>query len=102
MARMVPFPMLPTESAAERRLYQGFLEQLDDALVVYHSVDWLLAGPRGPIEGEADFVIAHPEHGILVIEAKGGGLAYDPKTRRWAQSGPSGTHFLDQDPFREA
>ena len=99
---MVPFPMLPTESAAERRLYEGFLEQLDDAFVVYHSVDWLLAGPRGPIEGEADFVIAHPEYGVLVIEAKGGRLAYDPKTRRWTQSGRSGTHFLDQDPFRQA
>jgi hypothetical protein len=33
MARMVPFPMLPTDSAAERRLYEGFLEQIDDAFV---------------------------------------------------------------------
>ena len=30
VARMVPFPMLPTESSAERRLYEGFLEQLDE------------------------------------------------------------------------
>ena len=94
--------MLPTDSAAERRLYEGFLEQLDDAFVVYHSVDWLLAGPQGPIEGEADFVIAHPEYGVLVIEAKGGRLAYDPKTRRWSQSGRSGTHVLDEDPFHQA
>jgi len=27
MARMVPFPMLPTDSSAERRLYEGFLER---------------------------------------------------------------------------
>jgi hypothetical protein len=45
MARMVPFPMLPTESSAERRLYEGFLEQLSDEYVVYHSVDWVMA-PR--------------------------------------------------------
>jgi len=64
---MVPFPMLPTDSAAERRLYEGFLEQLDESFVVYHSVDWVIAGPHGPDEGEADFVIAHPELGVLCV-----------------------------------
>lgn len=99
---MVPFPMLPTDSSAERRLYEGFLEQLDDPYVVYHSVDWMLTGPRGPNQGEADFVIAHPEDGVLVLEAKGGGLAYDPATRRWSQSGRGGSHPLDEDPFHQA
>ena len=79
MARMVPFPMLPTESSAERRLYEGFLEQLGDEYVVYHSVDWVMAprsgrGPAQPEQGEADFVIAHPEDGVLALEAKGGSL----------------------------
>src|SRR5262245_38340085 len=102
MARMVPFPMLPTDSAAERRLYEGFLEQLADAYVVYHSVDWVVAGRRGPDEGEADFVITHPERGLLVLEVKGGRVAFDPKTRRWTQTGHSGTHVLDEDPFHQA
>ncbi|MEW6059180.1 MAG: AAA family ATPase, partial [Actinomycetota bacterium] len=101
-ARMVPFPMLPTESSAERRLYEGFLEQLDDSYVVYHSVDWVLAGRDGPNQGEADFVIAHPTDGILVLEAKGGRLNYDPETKRWSQSGRSGGHLLDEDPFHQA
>jgi hypothetical protein len=102
---MVPFPMLETDSSAERRLYEGFLEQLDDSYVVYHSVDWVLA-PRSsgsaPEQGEADFVIAHPEHGILALEAKGGSLTYDPTTRRWSQSGHSGAHRLEKDPFQQA
>jgi hypothetical protein len=102
MARMVPFPMLPTDSTAERRLYEGFLEQLDDAYVVYHSVDWVLADAKGRVEGEADFVIAHPVDGVLALEVKGGRLAYDPATRRWTQSGRSGTHHLDEDPFHQA
>jgi hypothetical protein len=102
MARMVPFPMLPTDSTAERRLYEGFLEQLDDAYVVYHSVDWVLADAKGRVEGEADFVIAHPVDGVLALEVKGGRLAYDPATRRWTQSGRSGTHRLDEDPFHQA
>ena len=101
MARMVPFPMLPTESSAERRLYEGFLTQLADEYVVYHSVDWVL-GARKPgeavVQGEADFILAHPVDGILILEAKGGELDYDPATRRWTQSGRSGRHHLDEDP----
>ena len=79
-------------SAAERRLYEGFLEQLGDEYVVYHSVDWVMAaagsGPD-PEQGEADFVIAHPEDGVLALEAKGGRSA-TTRTRRWTQSGRSG------------
>jgi hypothetical protein len=107
MARMVPFPMLPTDSSAERRLYEGFLEQLGDEYVVYHSVDWVMS-PRGgdaqgsPEQGEADFVIAHPEDGVLAVEAKGGTLRYEPDTRRWTQSGHSGPHPLQKDPFVQA
>ena len=104
---MVPFPMLPTESSAERRLYEGFLEQLDDEYVVYHSVDWVMAPRPGgalthPEQGEADFVIAHPEDGVLALEAKGGSLRYDPASRRWSQSGHSGEHALAKDPFTQA
>ena len=103
MARMVPFPMLPTDSSAERRLYEGFLEQLDDAYVVYHSVDWVVAGRRGPEpEGEADFVIAHPEDGCWRSRSRAGGSrstqhpAMDPDRAR------CGTHVLDEDPFHQA
>src|SRR2546426_854465 len=90
MARMVPFPMLPTESSAERRLYEGFLGQLADDYVVYHSVDWVLGSQTPgapPIQGEADFLIAHPIDGLLVLEVKGGELTYDPATRRWRHAG---------------
>jgi AAA domain/UvrD-like helicase C-terminal domain/Nuclease-related domain len=99
---MVPFPMLPTGSAAERRLYEGFLEQLDEAFVIYHSVDWVVGGRAGPDEGEADFVITHPELGLLALEVKGGRVVYDPGTRRWSQTGHSGTHGLDEDPFHQS
>src|SRR5439155_25987944 len=91
--------------SAERRLYEGFLAQLSQEYVVYHSVDWVLSPsqPGGPpTQGEADFVIAHPADGLLALEAKGGQLSYDPATRRWAQTGRSGRHFLDEDPFHQA
>jgi len=94
--------MLPTDSAAERRLYEGFLEQLDDAFVIYHSVDWVVGGRAGRDEGEADFVITHPELGLLALEVKGGRVAYDAATKRWTQTGHSGTHGLDEDPFHQS
>lgn len=103
MARMVPFPMLETESSAERLLYESFMEQLSDEYVIFHSVDWVLAGRDGTAEqGEADFVIAHPVDGLLVMEVKGGELRYDPTRRRWSQGGRSGSHDLDKDPFKQA
>lgn len=97
--------MLPTDSSAERRLYEGFLGQLGEEYVVYHSVDWVLGALRAGepvVQGEADFVIAHPVDGVLVLEAKGGELEYDPATRRWSQAGRSGKHHLDEDPFHQA
>jgi hypothetical protein len=99
---MVPFPMLPTDSSAERRLYEGFLEQLDDDFVVYHSVDWALAGGERPEQGEADFVVAHPELGVLALEVKGGAIGYDRAAGRWTQTGRDGPHHLDEDPFHQA
>jgi hypothetical protein len=99
---MVPFPMLPTDSSAERRLYEGFLEQLADDFVVYHSVDWALAGGERPEQGEADFVIAHPELGVLALEVKGGVIGYDRAAGRWTQTGRDGPHHLDEDPFHQA
>ncbi len=99
MARMFPERLDPeTKSPAERLLYRVFREQLPDDLVVFHSVSWLLREPRsGAWNGEADFVIAHPEWGILVLEVKGGSLRYDARSGRWF----SGPHPI-QDPVRQA
>jgi hypothetical protein len=96
--------MLPTESSAERRLYEGFLSQLGDDYVVYHSVEWVLGSDQTDgrlIQGESDFLIAHPEDGLLVLEAKAGGVTYDRKTRQWRQVGRGNDHVLE-DPFRQA
>jgi hypothetical protein len=101
---MIPFPMMPSESSAERRLYEGFLSQLADDYVVYHSVEWVLAPEETGgklIQGECDFLIAHPEDGLLVLEAKAGGITYDRASRRWRQLGRGNDHILD-DPFAQA
>ena len=94
---MIPTPMLPTESSAERKLYEGLRDQLPDDLVVYHGVKWLQLGERAR-EGESDFLIADPRRGILCVEVKGGALSFDPATRTWQQNGRP----LKKDPFAQA
>ncbi|MEF2074596.1 ATP-binding domain-containing protein [Consotaella aegiceratis] len=57
---------------------------LDDSFVVFYSRPWLGLRPDGEeIDGECDFIVAHPELGMLTLEVKGGAVAYDPRTERW-------------------
>ncbi|MBN2003261.1 MAG: NERD domain-containing protein/DEAD/DEAH box helicase [Anaerolineae bacterium] len=85
MARMFPYPLRgDTESAAERRLYAAFEAQLPPEFTVFHSVRWLARDPQyGPEDREADFILVHPELGILVLEVKGGVIRYDGVTGEW-------------------
>jgi len=86
MTRMVPTPMLPVQSGAEQQLYDALRDQLPGEFACYHGIEWLHLGGR-PQEGEADFLIAHPELGVLVLEVKGGQLTYDPPSRTWKRQG---------------
>ena len=72
------------DSDAERRLYPVFAGLPDD-YAVYCNRRWHTPrrGGAGPRPAEADFLIAHPDHGILVVEVKGGRIRYDPKTDSW-------------------
>ena len=81
MALMYP-TSLPDDvaSAAERRLFGLFQAQLPDDFVVLHSVKWLVRERRFDRDGEADFLIVHPDLGILVLEVKGGGVRVDDQS----------------------
>ena len=63
-------------SEGERQAYRA-LETLGDDYTVFHSYCWLGDGVRTAPQGEADFVVLHPKHGILAIEVKAGGIAYE-------------------------
>jgi hypothetical protein len=54
--------------------------------------------PTGPAhDGEADLVVVHPEHGLLVIEVKSGEPSRDGQNR-WFIGG----HLLARSPFEQA
>ncbi len=97
MARMYP-PKLPADASSSERPVYGALEQLPDPWRVFYSVAWqsLRNGRQG--DGEADFVLVHPSHGLIVIEAKGGTITI--KDGEWFTSGKGGLFRID--PFEQA
>lgn len=99
MARMFPdYLRSDVSSEAEKVLYKAFKEQLSDDFAVFHQVRWQVPDLRsGARDGEADFVIACPNLGILVLEVKGGSIRYDGTSRKWYSNDNSIT-----DPFHQA
>lgn len=99
MARMYPNRVrIDTKSAAERRLYDELARQLPDAYTVFHSVAWTLRdADRGARDGEADFLIVHPDKGLLLIEVKGGQIRISGETGEWFSN-----EFAIKNPFEQA
>jgi len=57
------------ESLAEARFYDACRDQLSNDFHVFHSVAWISRPENGETkDGEADFLICHPELGLLVVE----------------------------------
>ena len=85
---------------AEARLAEALRDQLPEPFVVYHSASWLIKeSGQAPRDGEADFVVAHPELGIMVIEVKGGGIRRTGG--QWESVDRNGTAHRIKDPFRQ-
>ena len=84
---------------AECRLYTALEAQLGDDYRVFYSVTWL-SKERGhtPRDNEADFVIVHETRGIVVLEVKGGQIAFDAGKRQWTSNS---TQVID-DPVEQA
>ena len=68
---------------AERKVYEQ-LGELDNKFTVYYSVPWQShSNYSGVRDGEADFVIVHPDMGVIILEVKGGDISYDPNEGQW-------------------
>jgi len=89
--------------SAECKVYSQLAQSLDDAWSVYYSRPWWGVSPTGgEIDGEADFVVAHPEWGVLFLEVKGGLVAHDPKTGKWTSKDRNGVSHGIKDPMGQA
>ncbi|MBY3297640.1 AAA family ATPase [Rhizobium laguerreae] len=85
------------------RLYAALEAQLDDEYLIMHSVAWI-SKPRGdgPRDGETDFLVCHPRHGLLVIEVKGGRIELDYANRKWISTNRHGVANPIKNPFDQA
>jgi hypothetical protein len=102
MARMHPRTLLADDvkSAAEVRVFDLLRDHLPEDWDVFHSVSWVRRErDEGSIDGEIDFVLAHPGEGLVVLEVKGGDL--DCRYGEWSRM-VDGRRERMADPFQQA
>ena len=90
----------PRGKAAERLVTERVRAALPaDAFHLYPNAGWLGSMREGgpPRDGEADLVIVHAGHGILILEVKSGVPSRDHAGRWWI-----GDRAMDRDPFTQA
>lgn len=107
MAKMLPLlseeQLNSLPSRAEARFYRACRDQLPDDVIAIHSASWLYRDQTGRMrEGEADFTLASPRSGILAIEIKGGGIAFDALSGQWSSIDRHGQRHEIKDPFKQA
>lgn len=103
MATMLPRVEPSAISPGSEALVYQALDALPQEYIVLHSYPWLRPErtQRGaPLrEGEADFLVLHPERGLLVLEVKGGEV--ELIRREWFYR-IRGRREPMKDPFKQA
>ena len=100
MARFYPAHVGDFHGSEGEEMAYHALETLGDDYTVFHSYCWLGDGVRTAVEGEADFLVLHPRHGILAIEVKAGGIDYEDGTWWQTNRNTGETHAIY--PFQQA
>ena len=100
MARFYPAFVGDFHGSEGEELAYHALETLGDDYMVFHSYCWLGDGVRTAAQGEADFLVLHPRHGILAIEVKAGGIAYE--NGAWQQTNRNTGEMHVIYPFQQA
>ncbi len=106
MAKFYPerFPQWAADESgrsAERKVFDS-LASLGDDFTVFYSVSWQVRSRHGARDGEADFIVAHPDLGVLIIEVKGGRIRYDANTQQWFSIDRYNIKHLIKDPVQQA
>ena len=104
MARTIPSNPRPTQSQQELRIFDTLRSKLHADWLVVHRPHWLgRARPDAPLDdGEATFLVAHPEWGLFTLVQVDGGVRHDPSRDSWQQLDSTGAATAIRDPFRQA
>lgn len=108
MAIMTP-ELFPKELAndpkrnAERKVFNALRDFLPAEFHAYYSRPWWgLDASGGEKHGEADFVVAHPDKGVIFLEVKGGRVSFEPSSDTWSSTDQHGISHRIKDPIDQA
>lgn len=91
------------ESHGEVKVFTALKLGLPDSYLVFSQVAWILRNENEQAkDGEADFVICHPNYGYICIEVKGGGIIFDSSTKEWFSINYLGEKNTIKDPIEQA
>ena len=96
MAVMIPCECdLTRRPMSERIVFDAIRKNLSDEWRVFHSFDYVTRDSKEKRwDGEIDFLLCHPQKGMLVVEVKGGAISY--RDGKWYQED------REIHPFRQA
>ena len=107
MATLIPTTDVESiDNHGERLVATALKACFDNKTLVYHSFPWLRPkqldnSPRTPLQpGEIDFVVMHPEYGLLVLEVKGGDIELREDGSAVVHKGRA-IHTLKESPFTQ-
>jgi hypothetical protein len=100
MARF--FPADPLNNYASELAVRAALAHLDDNWRVFHSVVWQSKRYGRQGDGEADFVLLHPSHGLVVLEVKGGSLVEVENGQWYSVNSRTRRRVPIKNPFEQA
>lgn len=104
MARIYPdHPLSDTLSNAERKVFYSLKDLLPDEYVVLYSVPIYQRSLETDLllDGEVDFLVIHPDKGMVIIEVKGGGIGFDGKTGKWTSTSFDGATHEIKNPYEQ-
>jgi len=82
--------------------YETIKDGLDSDWVAFFRRPWLLKRREGGAkDGESDFILAHPVHGILLIEVKGGRIGFEAERGRYTSTDRNETPHEIRNPFKQ-
>lgn len=108
MARMYPSE-LPRhvldnpKLSSEIRVFESIRDKLPGDYNCYYSRSWHEADHDGvEFDGEADFIVAHAQHGLLFLEVKGGRVSCRENDGQWLSEDRDGFRFRIKNPLSQA
>lgn len=108
MARMYPreLPRHVIENpklSSEVRVYERIRDRLPGDYNCYYSRSWHEADSDGTeFDGEADFIVANAQHGLLFLEVKGGRVSCRESDGQWLSEDRDGFKFRIKNPLSQA